>query len=128
MSREASSVCHTDTDQEDTDDGIHEQPRWAKGRLTLSLWFDDDAEQAWALYSSCSPTPSCSTWIASDPTRRDRRTASTAMGWNLNGLDIMAINGGPMYPLTPAVSLVVPCTTQAEIDRCWDRPHPRAAR
>ena len=41
------------------------------------------------------------------------------MGWSLNGLDIMVINGGPMYSFTPAISLVVPCETQQEIDHYW---------
>lgn len=42
------------------------------------------------------------------------------IGFSLNGLDVMAINGGPMYSFTPAVSLVAPCETQAEIDRLWE--------
>jgi predicted 3-demethylubiquinone-9 3-methyltransferase (glyoxalase superfamily) len=93
---------------------------WAEGRLTLSLWFDDGAEQAWELYSS----------LFSDAELRyvSRHGADGmgpegqvhTMGWKLNGLDIMVINGGPMYSFTPAASLVAPCDTQEEIDRLWD--------
>jgi len=93
---------------------------WAEGKLTLSLWFDDDAEQAWELYSSLFAEAELQHVSRYGPNEMGPEGQVRSMGWKLNGLDIMVINGGPMYSLTPATSLVVPCETQAEIDRLWD--------
>jgi predicted 3-demethylubiquinone-9 3-methyltransferase (glyoxalase superfamily) len=95
-------------------------PHWATGRLTVSLWFDADAEQAWDLYSSLFAEARLQHVARYGPDEMGPEGQVRSMGYSLNGLDIMAINGGPMYSFTPAVSLVVPCETQAEIDRLWD--------
>jgi len=42
-----------------------------------------------------------------------------AVDFELNGQNFMAINGGPMFPLSEAVSILVNCRTQAEIDHLW---------
>ena len=97
-----------------------DQGYWAKGRLTLSLWFDDQAEEAWGLYSSLFADSELQHVARYGPGEQGPEGAVRSMGWRLNGLDIMVINGGPMYTLTPAVSLVAPCDTQEEIDRLWD--------
>ena len=41
--------------------------------------------------------------------------------FQLEGQDFMALNGGPMYKFTPAISLYVNCETQAEIDALWEK-------
>jgi predicted 3-demethylubiquinone-9 3-methyltransferase (glyoxalase superfamily) len=97
-----------------------DQPHWAKGRITLSLWFDDDAEQAWDLYSSLFADAELQHVSRYGPNEMGPEGGVRSMGWHLNGIDMMAINGGPMYSFTPAISLVVPCETQDEIDRLWD--------
>ncbi len=40
--------------------------------------------------------------------------------FSLDGQEYMALNGGPAFPLSPAISLMVHCKDQAEIDRVWD--------
>jgi len=97
-----------------------DQPHWAEGRITLSLWFDDDAEQAWELYSTLFTDAELQHVSRYGPGEMGTEGEVRSMGWHLNGLDVMAINGGPMYRFTPAISLVVPCDTQEEIDRLWD--------
>ena len=96
-----------------------DQPHWAQGRLTLSLWFDHDAEQAWELYSSLFADARLDHVARYGPDEMCPEGQVRSMGWHLNGLDIMAINGGPTYSFTPAISLVAPCETQEEIDRLW---------
>lgn len=96
-----------------------DQPHWAEGRITLSLWFDDDAEQAWDLYSTLFTDAELQHVSRYGPGEMGPEGGVRSMGWHLNGLDMMAINGGPMYSFTPAISLVVPCETQEEIDRLW---------
>ena len=95
-------------------------PHWARGRLTLSLWFDDQAERAWELYSSLFADAELQHVSRYGPDEMGPAGQVRSMGWSLNGLDIMAINGGPVYSFTPAVSLVAPCDTQEEIDRLWE--------
>src|SRR5262245_34674452 len=41
--------------------------------------------------------------------------------FTLEGQRFMALNGGPMYKFTPAISLFVSCTTQAEVDELWEK-------
>jgi predicted 3-demethylubiquinone-9 3-methyltransferase (glyoxalase superfamily) len=49
--------------------------------------------------------------------------AGTVMSarFRLNGQEFMALNGGPEYQFTPAISLFVNCESQAEVDELWDR-------
>jgi predicted 3-demethylubiquinone-9 3-methyltransferase (glyoxalase superfamily) len=47
--------------------------------------------------------------------------STLAVYFELGGQPFLAINGGPEYHFTPAISLVVTCETQEEIDRYWDR-------
>jgi predicted 3-demethylubiquinone-9 3-methyltransferase (glyoxalase superfamily) len=41
--------------------------------------------------------------------------------FQLNGQEFMALNGGPQFTFSPAISFVVNCETQEEIDKLWDR-------
>ena len=43
------------------------------------------------------------------------------VGFRLDGVEFLALNGGPAYAINPAISFVVSCDRQAEIDRLWDR-------
>lgn len=73
------------------------------------LWFDGDAKAAAEFY--------CSIFANS------RITAETPMVVNLeiNGIKFMCLNGGPKYKFTEAVSFVVECDTQEEIDHYWSQ-------
>jgi predicted 3-demethylubiquinone-9 3-methyltransferase (glyoxalase superfamily) len=44
-----------------------------------------------------------------------------AIEFEINGRPMLALNAGPEYQFTPAISLVVNCETQAEVDRYWDQ-------
>jgi len=77
------------------------------------LWFDGQAEEAVAFYTSVFPNSSVDGWM--------RGPDGSVMGANfrLDGQPFMALNGGPLYQFTPAVSFFVSCETQAEVDRYW---------
>jgi predicted 3-demethylubiquinone-9 3-methyltransferase (glyoxalase superfamily) len=87
--------------------------------ITPFLWFDTKAEEAARLYVSIFPN--------SKITRIGRRTgAEVANGsdvltvdFELDGKRYLALNGGPQYKFTEALSLLIPCKTQEEIDRYW---------
>lgn len=89
------------------------------------LWFNTDAEEAVRLYTSAF---SDSTIKA---TTRYNETASKqsglpegsvmTMSFQLAGQDFLALNGGPYYKFSPAVSFFVSCDDEAEVDAIWDR-------
>jgi predicted 3-demethylubiquinone-9 3-methyltransferase (glyoxalase superfamily) len=82
--------------------------------ITPFLWFDDNAEEAIALYSNLFPD----TRII-DETRGPDGALFFAT-FELAGQRVMAMNAGPMFPHTEAFSFFVSVDTQAEVDRLWD--------
>ena len=84
------------------------------------LWFDDQAEQAAERYVSIFPNSrivSVARYGEGAPA-----PAGTAMtvSFVLDGLEVQALNGGPMYRFTEAFSMQVSVPDQAECDRVWD--------
>ena len=82
--------------------------------ITPFLWFDTQAEEAMNFYATVFPRSK-----VISVQRAQGRVMSVA--FELNGQRLMALNGGPMYKFTEAVSLFVGCETQAEIDDLWAR-------
>lgn len=85
------------------------------------LWFDDKAEEAAEFYVSVFPNSrilGVSRYSEGAP-----RPAGTAMSvsFQLDGLELQALNGGPQFQFTEAISFFVKAETQDEIDRLWDR-------
>ncbi len=88
-------------------------------KITTFLWFDDNAEEAANYYVSIfknSKIVSLSRYGEAGP-----RPAGTVMvvDFQLDGQEFMALNGGPEYKFTEALSLYVTCETQEEVDRYW---------
>ena len=90
-------------------------------KITPFLWFNDNAEQAVEFYVSTfahSKILSTSRYGDAGPGPKGSLMVAT---FQLEGQSFMAINGGPTYRLTPAISLLVNCETQAEVDQLWDK-------
>jgi predicted 3-demethylubiquinone-9 3-methyltransferase (glyoxalase superfamily) len=88
-------------------------------RITPSLWFDTEAEDAANFYVSVfknSQVLNVSRYGEAGP-----RPAGMVMtvDFELDGQEFIALNGGPEFPFTEAVSLQVNCETQDEVDRYW---------
>ncbi len=84
------------------------------------LWFDDKAEEAAELYVSLFPRSrivDISRWGEGSPRPAD---LALMVVFEIDGLEVQALNGGPEYTLSPAFSLSVKAPTQEEIDRLWD--------
>jgi len=86
-------------------------------KITTFLWFDDNAEQALELYLSLFPDSKIIQSSRMDGPNGKFFSAT----FQLAGQQFMAINGGPHYRFTEAVSLFVDCETQEEIDRLTAR-------
>ena len=89
--------------------------------ITPFLWFNDNAEEAAKFYVSVfkNATINMVTHYGDDMPM-PKGTVMT-VSFTLDGQDFMAINGGPTFSFTEAVSFLVPCKTQDEIDYYWDR-------
>ena len=85
-------------------------------KITPYCWFDNQAEQAADLYVSLFPN---SRVLDSQRTSSDTGEGGAIVEFELDGQRMTAFDGGPIYSLTPAVSFVVSCETQAEIDHYW---------
>ena len=88
--------------------------------ITPFLWFDSQAEQAADFYVSVFPDSeifSVARYGEAGP-----GPAGTAMvvAFKLRGQEFSALNGGPIYQFNPAISFVVDCVTQDEVDHYWD--------
>jgi predicted 3-demethylubiquinone-9 3-methyltransferase (glyoxalase superfamily) len=90
-------------------------------KITPFLWFDGQAEEAVAFYLSVFKDGKIQT-TARYP-EGGPATAGSVMtiAFELKGQQFVALNGGPGYPFTQAVSLVVACDSQEEIDHFWEK-------
>jgi predicted 3-demethylubiquinone-9 3-methyltransferase (glyoxalase superfamily) len=90
------------------------------GVVTPFIWYDSEAEEAARLYTSLIPSSrivDVSRYGAAGPGPEGSVMTVT---FELDGLRFTALNGGPGHPLTEAVSFMVSCETQDEVDRYWD--------
>ncbi len=85
-------------------------------KLVTVLWFDGRAEEAAAHYLSIFRN---SRLLGSS--RPDPAGPVLTVSFELEGREFMALNGGPMFKFTEAISLMVTCKTQEEIDDYWSR-------
>ena len=83
--------------------------------ITPFLWFDGKVEEAMNFYVSLFKN-STVTHVTPGP----NGTVMSAT-FELDGQRFMALNGGPMFSFTPAVSFFVNCETQAEVDELWEK-------
>jgi predicted 3-demethylubiquinone-9 3-methyltransferase (glyoxalase superfamily) len=81
--------------------------------ITPCLWFDGNAQAAVDHYVTIFPNSKRLT----DDSGED---APIVVSFELDGQAFMALNGGPDYKFTPAISFVVNCQTQAQVDHYWD--------
>ena len=89
--------------------------------LTTCLWFDTQAEEAATYYTTIFPGAklgNVSRFGEGGP--RPAGMVITAE-FEINGQRFVALNGGPEYSFTEAVSFQIPCADQAEVDYYWDR-------
>jgi predicted 3-demethylubiquinone-9 3-methyltransferase (glyoxalase superfamily) len=94
-------------------------------KITTFLWFDDIAEEAAKFYTSIFRDSKIGTITryGEATANASGRPAGSVMTvvFQLNGQEFIALNGGPHFQFTEAVSLVVNCETQAEIDEFWEK-------
>ena len=91
-------------------------------RITPFLWFDDQAEEAATFYVSVfknSKVNGMTHYTGEEPV--GRKGGVMTVDFELDGQQFVALNGGPRFKFTEAVSFVINCETQAEIDYYWEK-------
>lgn len=90
-------------------------------RIMPNLWFDTEAEEAAKFYTSIFEN-SRIVKVTPYPEGAPRPAGSVmTVEFELNGLRIIALNGGPQFTFNEAVTLMVECDSQEQIDRFWER-------
>jgi predicted 3-demethylubiquinone-9 3-methyltransferase (glyoxalase superfamily) len=90
-------------------------------RITPFLWFDDQAEEAMNFYVSIfknSKVGRVTRYGEAGPGPKGSVMSAT---FQLEGQEFMALNGGPHFTFTPAISFFVNCETQEEVDELWKK-------
>lgn len=89
-------------------------------KITPCLWFDEQAEEAVQFYLPLFKNSKINS--ISRYGEGDRKPAGTALViyFELDGQPFMALNGGPEYAFTPAISFMVDCEDQSAVDFLWD--------
>jgi len=89
------------------------------------LWFDNQAEEAANFYTSIfknSKITNIARYGEEAAKAADRTVGSVmTVEFVLDGQEFLGLNGGPIYKFNPAISLIVNCDTQVEIDEMWDK-------
>jgi len=90
-------------------------------RIRPCLWFDTGAEAAAELYVSVFPSSEITSRSRYDESGPGEAGTVRTVEFMLDGLGFMAINGGPQFPHTEAVSFQIDCANASEVDHYWDR-------
>jgi predicted 3-demethylubiquinone-9 3-methyltransferase (glyoxalase superfamily) len=90
-------------------------------KITPFLWFDGKAEEAMNFYTSIfsdSEVVSIMRYGEAGPGPKGTVMSAT---FRLNGQQFIALNGGPQFSFSPAISFFVSCKTQEEVDELWEK-------
>lgn len=94
-------------------------------KITPHLWFDNNAEEATKFYTSIFKNSKIVdithySKSAAEVSGRPKGTIMTVR-FVLEGQQFMALNGGPIFKFSPAISFLVSCETQEEVDDLWEK-------
>ena len=90
-------------------------------RITPFLWFDANAEEAVEFYMSIFKNSRRISELRNTGDAPGPKDGILTIAFELDGMPFTALNGGPYYHFTEAVSFVVRCDTQEEVDYYWSR-------
>jgi predicted 3-demethylubiquinone-9 3-methyltransferase (glyoxalase superfamily) len=89
-------------------------------KITTSLWFDTKAQEAAAFYTSLFANSRIGDVVHYTESGPGKPGTVMTVSFTLDGQEFVAINGGPQFPFTEAISLQVNCESQEEVDRLWE--------
>src|SRR5947199_4242176 len=90
-------------------------------KITPFLWFDTQAEEAAKFYISIFRNSKITGTTRYGEAGPGPKGSVMTVAFNLDGQDFVALNGGPQFKFTEAVSFVANCETQQEVDYYWEK-------
>ena len=90
-------------------------------KITPFLWFNGQAEEAANLYTSLIKNSKIGNIARYGEAGPGPKGSIMSVTFQLDGQEFIALNGGPQFTFTPAVSFLVSCETQEEVDRLWEK-------
>ena len=90
-------------------------------KITPFLWFDTQGEEAAKFYISIFRNSKITGTTRYGEAGPGPKGSVMTVAFNLDGQDFVALNGGPQFKFTEAVSFVANCETQQEVDDLWER-------
>jgi predicted 3-demethylubiquinone-9 3-methyltransferase (glyoxalase superfamily) len=94
-------------------------------KIQMNLWFDHQAEEAVRFYTSIFRNSGIGTITRYNDVRQDvhgkPEGSVMTIDFHLEGQQFVALNGGPEFKFTEAMSIMVNCETQAEVDYYWEK-------
>lgn len=85
------------------------------------LWFDKEAEEAAKLYTSLFKNAEIGKTVRYGEGGPGPKGSVMTIEFELEGMEFIALNGGPHFRFSEAISLVVDCKSQAEVDELWEK-------
>jgi predicted 3-demethylubiquinone-9 3-methyltransferase (glyoxalase superfamily) len=90
-------------------------------QLTTCLWFNGSARDAAIFYTSIFPESELADhWLAPTDTPGNIKGEEVVVNFKIFGQNFIALNGGPQFPHSEAISFQIPCKNQDEIDKYWE--------
>src|ERR1700676_3468784 len=90
-------------------------------KITPFLWFDNQAEEAANFYATIFPNSKIKVATRYSDAGPGPKGSVMTVGFELDGQEFTALNGGPVFKISEAVSFVVHCDTQAVVDHYWGK-------
>ena len=90
-------------------------------KISTCLWFDNEAEEAAKFYVSIFPNSKIIGVATYTDVGPGPSGSVMTVDFELDGKPFIALNGGPLFKFSEAISLVINCETQKEIDDYWER-------
>ena len=90
-------------------------------KITPFLWFNDNAEEAANFYTSVFKHAKLGNIARYGETGPGPKGSVMSVTFQIEGQDFIALNGGPQFKFTPAISFFVDCHSQDEVDNLWEK-------
>ncbi len=90
-------------------------------KITPFLWFDNRAEEAMNFYTSVFKNSKVGQVLRYGDAGPGPTGSVMTASFTLDGQEFVALNGGPIFKFTEAISFVINCTTQEEVDYYWEK-------
>jgi predicted 3-demethylubiquinone-9 3-methyltransferase (glyoxalase superfamily) len=90
-------------------------------RISPNLWFDNQSLEAAEFYCSIFPNSKITAVTHYGEANPDRVGDVLTVSFELDGQEVVALNGGPIFQFSEAVSLIIDCKDQAEVDYYWEK-------